>query len=225
MPTMSLTPESVAQLLSSDDYGNRLSGINQLRQLEPAIAFALIQPLITDAHARVRYAAVSQLASLGQQDKALALTLLTDRLVNDPEIDVKAAAADSLGGLKLTEAYPDLAHLYYQSTEWLLQFSIVAALGELGDPRGFDLLKDALSSPVELVQTAAIVALGELGDERGIALITSFLSHPDWQIRYRVTQALERFERSAVAQALEILSQDGVEQVAQEAQRVLSSGS
>ena len=216
------TPESVAQLLSSDDYGDRLSGINQLRSLDPAAAFQLIQPVITDQNVRVRYAAVSCLGAVGKQDPQVSLTLLRDRLAHDPEIDVKAAAADAIGGLGLREAYPELEALYHQTSEWLLQFSIVACLGELGDPRGFELLQEALSSPVELIQTAAIVAMGELGDDRAIPLITSFLSHPDWQIRYRLAQALERFDLSLGRSALEVLSQDPLEQVAQEAQRVLS---
>ena len=220
MPTP--TPESVTLLLNSEDYGERLSGINQLRVLDPAQAFGLIQGVIQDQNARVRYAAVSQLSSLGRQDLPKALEILRDRLFNDSEIDVKAAAADALGGLQLTEAYPDLEQVYQQSSEWLLQLSIVACLGELADPRGFALLQTALSSPIELVQTAAIVALGELGDVRGIPLITSFISHPDWQIRYRSAQALSRFERNeSIVEALQVLAQDEMEQVALEAQRIL----
>jgi HEAT repeat protein len=59
---MSVTPESVKELLRSDDFGQRLSAVNQLRQLDPAIAFELIQPAIADQSVRVRYAAVSQMA-------------------------------------------------------------------------------------------------------------------------------------------------------------------
>jgi HEAT repeat protein len=218
---MNPTPESVDQLLTSDNYGDRISGVNQLRKLDPACAFDLIQKMVTDQNVRVRYAAVSQLSSLGKQDRPLAFTILRDRLLNDPETDVKAAAADSLGALQLTEAYPDLAQTYHNTSEWLLQFSIVACLGEMGDPRSFTLLQEALSSPIELIQTAAIVALGELGDTRAIPIIISFLSHPDWQIRHRVAQALGHFERSLVHVALKTLAQDPQESVAQEAQRIL----
>ena len=63
---MSATPESVQTLLNSDNFGDRLSGINQLRQLDPATAFELIRPAVTDKNVRVRYAAVSQLSSLGK---------------------------------------------------------------------------------------------------------------------------------------------------------------
>ena len=94
---MNYSPESVQRLLDSNDYGDRLSGVNQLRYLAPEIAFEMLQPLINDSNARVRYSAVSQLDVLGHQNLDLALTILRDRLLNDPEADVKAAAADAIG--------------------------------------------------------------------------------------------------------------------------------
>ncbi|MDK3155469.1 HEAT repeat domain-containing protein [Kamptonema cortianum] len=220
---MSVTPESVQQLLSSDDYGDRLRGVNQLRELDPAIAFEMIQPATNDPNVRVRYAAVSQVSSLGEQDRQVALELLRDRLLNDPEADVKAAAADSLGALHLTEAYPELEQIYQESSEWLVKFSILAALGELGDLRAFDLLKQGLSASTELEQTAAISALGELGDPRAVSLLIPFATNPDWQIRYRVVQALHRLGTSEAQTTLEQLTRDEVVQVAQEAKNSLST--
>lgn len=214
---MSITPESVQQLLSSGDLGERLRAVNQMRQLEPAIAFGLIQTALADQNARVRYAAASQMSTLGGQNLPLALEILRDRLHNDPEADVQAAAADALGALKLREAFDDLQQVYQNTSEWLVQLSIVAALGEMGEPRAFELLENALHSKTELIQTIAITALGEFGDRRAIDLLTPYASHPDWQIRYRVAQAFARLGGSEARQTLEVLAQDEVEQVAQEA--------
>jgi HEAT repeat protein len=214
---MSITPESVQELLSSDDFGQRLSAVNQLRQLDPQIAFDMIQTAIIDSSVRVRYAAVSQMATLGHQNPTLALEVLRRCLLEDPEPDVQAAAADSLGALKLTEAYDDLERLYHQTSEWLVKFSIIAALGELGDSRSFGLLSTALESDNELIQTAAIGSLGELEDERALPLLLNFVSHPDWQIRHRVAQALSHFDHSDAQAALAKLAQDEMEPVAQEA--------
>jgi len=50
---MSVTPESVKQMLSSENLGDRLRAVNQIRELEPAIAFELVQT--HDRNARVRY--------------------------------------------------------------------------------------------------------------------------------------------------------------------------
>lgn len=218
---MTITPESVKELLGSADFGDRLRAVNQIRQLDPSIAYDLITTATTDAHPRVRYAAVSQLASLGTQNLPETAKILRDCLT-DPETDVQAAAADSLGALHLHEAFDDLQHLYHRSREWLVKFSIVAALGELGDQRAFPLLQDALSSDNELVRTAAIGSLGELGDSRAIALLTPLARDPDWQIRYRVVQALGNLDGPEARSTLEQLTQDEVEQVAQQAKFCLT---
>ena len=218
---MSITPESVQQLLKSEDFGDRIKGLNQLRTMNPDVAFELIKPMVKDKNTRVRYAAVSQFDTLGHQDLVSALEILRDRLYNDPEPDVQAAAADAIGGLKLTEAFDDLVKMYHQSADWLIQFSIIATLGELGEPRGFDLLQEALESDNNLVQTAAISSLGELGDSRAVPLLVTFVHHDDWQIRYRLTQALGRLGGEQANSTLEELAQDKVEQVAQEAKNNL----
>ncbi len=215
---MDVTPESIKELLSSDDFGQRLRAVNQMRQIDPAIAFGLIQAAVIDKNVRVRYAAVSQVATLGHQDPPTALAVLLDSLMHDPEPDVQAAAADSIGALKLTDAYDELKALYHKTPEWLVQFSIIAALGELGDPRSFELLQDALGSDNELTRTAAIGSLGELGDSRAISLLIPYATHPDWQIRYRVVQALGRFDTPDVRTVLASMVHDEMKPIAQEAQ-------
>lgn len=220
---MSVTRESVQELLSSENFGQRISGVNQLRQLEPAVAFELIQPVVTDRNTRVRYAAVSQLDTLGSQDLQATLTMLRDRLLNDSEPDVQAAAADALGALKLTEAYEDLQQLYHRTPEWIVQFSIIAALGEMGAPRSFELLQEALNSDTSLVQMAAICSFGELGDANAVPLLIPFATNPDWQVRYRVVQALSRLGGAEAHPTLEVLAKDEKEEVAKEAQAALQS--
>lgn len=219
---MNTTPESIKQMLSSEDLGDRLRAVNQIRELEDTkIAFELVQTAINDSNARVRYSAVSQMDTLGGQDLQTSLNILRDRLLNDPEPDVQAAAADCLGALKLTEAFVDLQQLYHNTNEWLVQFSIIATLGELGDPRSFELLKEALTSDNELVQTAAISSLGDLGDMQAIPLLVSSATNPDWQIRYRVVQALDKLGGAEAKSTLETLANDQVEAVAQEAKNCL----
>ena len=218
---MSITPESVKDLLNSEDFGDRIRGLNQLRQIETETAFKMVQPMITDDNTRVRYAAVSQLDTLGTVDKNVSLTMLRDRLFNDPEPDVQAAAADAIGGLNLVEAYDDLAKVYRETSEWLVQFSIIAALGELGDPRGFDLLKEALHSNNNLLQTAAIGSMGELGNDSAVPLLAEFADHEDWQIRYRLVQALGRLGGAEAERIITLLTEDESEQVAKEAKNNL----
>ncbi|TBR57304.1 HEAT repeat domain-containing protein [Mastigocladus laminosus UU774] len=220
---MSVNPESVKQLLISEDLGDRLRAVNQIRELEPTIGFELIQNAINDNNSRVRYSAVSQFDTLGGQDLDLSLSLLRDRLLNDPEPDVQAAAADCLGALKLRAAFEDLQQLYETSNEWIVKFSIIATLGELGEPRSFDLLQQALSSDNELVQTAAISSFGDLGNTQAIPLLAPYATNLDWQIRYRVAQALGRLKGTDAKNILETLAKDEVEVVATEARKSLES--
>ncbi len=219
---MSLTPADVQTLLISENLGDRLKGVNLLREIDPAIAFELIQPLITDTNERVRYAAVSQLDPLGRQDPETALSLLRDRIQNDTEIDVKAAAADVIGGLQLTEAYDDLQQLYHQTSDWLLQLSIIATLGELGEPKAIELLEVALQSDNELLRVSAVSALGELGSSEAIPLLVQLVKDEDWQVRYRLVQALVRLGGEEAQQTIKILAEDPMEQVAKEAKESLA---
>ncbi len=195
-------------MLNSENFGDRIKGINLLRNIDPATAFELIRPLCQDSNTRVRYAAVSQVSTLGAQDLSVAQGLLKTALA-DSEPDVQAAAADSIGALKLTEAFTDLQTLYQTTPEWLVQMSIVACLGEMGDPRAFDLLQTALEEGNSLVSVSAIGALGELQDERAIPLLIPYADSDDWQIRHRLAQALGHFAQHPDAKkALETLSAD-----------------
>ncbi|MBW4511900.1 MAG: HEAT repeat domain-containing protein [Scytonematopsis contorta HA4267-MV1] len=218
---MSITPESVTQMLSSEDFGQRLRAVNQIRQLEPSVGFELVQTAVADSNVRVRYCAVSQLDTLGQQNLDLSLDILR-ALLSDPEPDVQAAAADCLGALKLTAAYDDLEALYQNTPEWIVQVSIIATLGELGDPRSFDLLQQALSSDNELVKTAAIGSLGELGDARAVSLLAPLATDPDWQVRHRLVQALHHLGGDEAKSILETLVNDEFEPIATEAKQSLN---
>ena len=215
---MVISPEQIKQQLASEDLGQRLRAVNLLREIDPAVAFELIQTVISDSSARVRYAAISQFSTLGTQDKETALTLLRGALYHDPEADVQAAAADSIGALRLVEAYDDLATAYQNTSEWIVQMSIVACLGELGVDRGFDLLQQALQSENNLVALTAIGAMGELKDPRGIPLLLAFEKNDDWQVRHRLAQALSNYlltpQADAVLPTLTALTQDDSEIVA-----------
>ncbi len=216
-----MNSSDIQKLLDSSDYGDRLSGLNFLRQLPAEEGFRMLKPLIQDNNARVRYSAVSQLDTLGKVDPEAALEMIRDRLSNDSETDVRSAAADAIAGLKLTSAFPDLLKAYQETSEWLLKFSIIACLGELGDSRGFSVLQEALLSPNELFKTAAISSLGELGDLRAIPLLIPLITDQDWQIRHRLAQALGHLKTPETVETLEKLALDPIEQVALEAKRSL----
>lgn len=205
---------SLQQKLLSEELGDRMRAMNESRSLTTAERFELICLAKDDRNSRVRYDAISQMSGLGQHDLDKSLEILSDRLLNDPEIDVRAAAADSIGALKLTAAFEDLIRAYKQTNDWIMQFSVIAALGELGDPRGFDILAKALQHNNDLVKIAAIGSLGDLGDPKALDLLLPFIDNSDWQVRYRLVQAFSQLGVAQAKAALQKLSQDPHEQVA-----------
>ncbi|MEM1242879.1 MAG: HEAT repeat domain-containing protein [Cyanobacteria bacterium P01_H01_bin.26] len=223
---MGISPEQIKQQLASEDLGQRLRAVNLLREIDPAVAFELIQTVTSDSSARVRYAAISQFSSLGNQDKETALTILRGALYHDPEADVQAAAADSIGALQLVDAYDDLATAYGNTSEWLVQMSIVACLGELGVSRGFELLQQALQSENNLIALTAVGALGELKDPRGVPLLLPFADNNDWQVRHRLAQALSNYLKTSQAEnvlpTLKVLADDESDIVSEAAKYYLS---
>jgi HEAT repeat protein len=213
-------PEAVQALLESSDYGDRIRGLNQLRDLDPAVAYPLLEPMASDSNVRVRYMAVSQLAYLGEHNRDRAIPCLTAAL-KDPEVDVQAAAADALSALRAEGAYEHLEALYRSTSEWLLQMSILAGLGELGDPRAFDLLVSALDSDNALNVPAAVGSLGELGDVRAVPHLLKLVANPDWQLRQRLAQALGQLDTPEAKQALETMANDPEAIVAEAARLAL----
>ncbi|MEM7064981.1 MAG: HEAT repeat domain-containing protein [Cyanobacteria bacterium P01_B01_bin.77] len=224
---MAISLEQIKQQLLSEDLGQRLRAVNLLREIDPDKAFELIQTVINDDSSRVRYAAISQISSLGTQDKETSLAILKGALYHDPEADVQAAAADSIGALKLVDAYDDLATAYNNTSEWIVQMSIVACLGELGVKAGFDLLEQALKSENNLVALTAVGAMGELKDPRGVSLLLPFASDEDWQVRHRLAQALSNYlqtpQADAVLPVLKTLAKDNSEIVADAANYYLNN--
>lgn len=219
---MSSTVDDVRALLASTDYGDRIKGVNQARYLDRTIAFDLLKVAAGDTNARIRYAAVSQIAEAGSVNPAEAGVLLRNLLHNDSEVDVQAAAADALAALRCEGAFEDLAQVLAQSSEWLLKMSIVASLGELGDTRAFDLLVSALQSGDALILISAIGALGELGDQRAVSHLIPYATDQDWQVRYRTVQALGHLGGADAQATLALMVNDPVAQIAQEAQAALN---
>ena len=84
------------------------------------------------------------------------------------------------------------------------------------------MLEEALNSDTNLLQTAAIGSLGELGDPRAVELLIPFANNEDWQIRYRLVQALGRLGGEQAQTILQQLANDEVAHVAQEAKNNLS---
>jgi HEAT repeat protein len=65
--------------------------------------------------------------------------------------------------------------------------------------------------------------LGDLGDARAVPLLIPFATNSDWQLRYRVVQALGKLGGAEAQATLETLTKDEKQEVAQEAKANLKS--
>lgn len=190
----------VTQLLQSEDFLERIRGINRIDEL-PSISeklSSLVPVATSDSNQQVRYAAISRLSNLdvsgmSKQEADTVLDAARYVLLNDKEPSCQSGAADLIAGLKLTDGFDDLVDAFNRTSDWMLKFSIAAGMGEMGDPKAFDfltsILEDTDGGTDILLTTAAIGALGELGDIRGLAVIEKFLNSDEVSIRERATIA------------------------------------
>ena len=65
-------------------------------------------------------------------------------------------------------------------------------------------------------------SLGELGSKEAIPLLVKLVKDEDWQVRYRLVQALNRLGGEEAQKNLKILAEDSMEQVAKEAKESLA---
>ncbi|MFO5439123.1 MAG: HEAT repeat domain-containing protein, partial [Dolichospermum sp.] len=68
---------------------------------------------------------------------------------------------------------------------------------------------------------AAISSFGELGDTKAVPLLIPYCTNPDWQVRYRVVQALTRLGNDEAKSILATLVNDEVEAISNEAKKAL----
>jgi hypothetical protein len=194
-----LDPKSEAEVrehLRSNSPAERALGINYARYLDESTRYDILLEMMEDTDPQVRYAAVTQLATVGSHDRQRTLKAVRKILWNTEEdASVRAGAADVLGGLRFHEAFPDLEKLFHESKDWVVRFSIIAALGEMGVREAFPILVEALHANKEpLVQLAAIGALGELGDERARVYLEPLVNSSDASIVERARFALDALD-------------------------------
>lgn len=196
---------SPAELLQSDDYVERIRGVNRSSEVsDPHARVALLLPLVTsDPASQVRFCALSHLSAIGAAnltESELSATLEAARAVlrDDKEASCRSGAADVIAGLRLKDGFSDLVDAFNADDDWMTRFSIVAGMGELAHPDAFEFLSGIVEdeeSAEGLILTAAVGALGDLGDERGVALIKKFVENEDASVSERAKIALDMLEK------------------------------
>jgi HEAT repeat protein len=176
--------------LRDGNYGVQDAAINSLMKIRKEVTAYLVLPLLRE-EAFLRNTAMIILREMGQIAVPLFPILLKDKdddirkftldiihdiqycnypekvvemLENDPNPNVRAAAAKTLGALNYKDAVPQLVKAL-NDEEWVC-FSVLEALTEMKEEKAVDPIISLLNNPSEAVRLAAIEALGKLGSQK-----------------------------------------------------------
>lgn len=190
-------------LLSAEQVGLRNLAIELLRQVggdAPDLLLNLLE--ISDADLRIFAADILGSVHASGVSKALLQAL------GDPDPNLRAVAAASLGRRKDLSAVPALLHLLTDE-DWVA-YGAVEALAAIGDPSCCEYLLKALPTCTPLVQNAIAQALGSLADLRAAPSLLQALARAQGGLATLLVVALLR---AGGADAFQDLSQDLQERV------------
>jgi HEAT repeat protein len=159
--------------------------------------------LLGDKEPSVRMAAA---LAVGKFKDPRCLVRLSDVLLEDPEIEVRQAAAQGLAASKLTQAIPYLIEAMQDSFWWYERDNAAKPLLEAVASFGADAvapLCEALRNPEGTVRRSAATLLGQIGDPRAIEPLGMTLYDVHFEVGEAAAQSIARFG----AAALEVLGE------------------
>lgn len=191
--------------LQSSDPKERLLGTQLLKTSLSGSEIRRLGPLVTDLDKAVRLSAIAILGSapaeFARDAAEFVLTALSDR-----ESEVRAAAARSLGILRVaSSAVPLAGHL--QDADDAVRLHVARALGVINDSSAVPALLVALGDIDAQVRAAAAEALALCGDQRAVPGLLELLSKKEVSLAERAALiALAKLDPAVFAQQLEELS-------------------
>ncbi len=173
-----------AVALLRDAPAVRMMAIEIIRHARSASLDAL-RPALTSPDPSVRKLVVD---ALGYRSNPEAGTWLVSML-NDSDLNVRAAVAKALGRLRLSDAVPGLITML-GGDEWTVFFA-ASALAEIGDPSAIPALLDVLRRDMPAAACAAIEAIGRL-DREGASLqpVAAMADQADQAVRWTAVRAV-----------------------------------
>jgi HEAT repeat protein len=199
----------IETLLASEDPQLRLRGLVALKDHDSEAAVPLLIKQRQDSAFLVRsFVAMG----LGRKRNESAYAALLEMLTTEPDSNVQAEIANSLG-LYGPIAVDRLVALFYENENWLVRRSILAIMPELENPQ--QLLNIALKSLEDSDQTivqAGVATLGMLADtpqaEMALKALMPLLHDANWRSRMTLAYALKPFPQQQARDALTQLRTD-----------------
>ena len=200
-------------VVSSQDRIQREYVIAALGNLKASSAIPAISTVLADVQLGRRYVAAWALGEIGG---ATAVDPLLKAL-GDQDDEVRKYATRSLIKLNRLAVLPLIDFLKLTQNP-LAEASAIRALGDIADPRAFEILLRHLDGQS---RAEVVTALGKLKDPRSVDALVSVLQDPAWQIRMNAATALGPIGSIQQAEALEVLLEDEVNVVREWAARSL----
>ncbi len=195
--------------LDSPNPENRMKAITELRHYEPSLVVPLLKRRMYDQEFVIRsFVAMG----LGYKRTEEGFELLLDLIEHERDYNVRAEAANSLA--KYGEgAIPHLVKLFQQDSNWLVRYSIFAALEGTNYPEILlELSILGLRGEDPVVQQTALANLGQLAKtpqaSSALELLLSEAKSSKSAIRAQVARVLRHFEEPRAQAALIKLRQD-----------------
>lgn len=215
---VSLKSDSVVPALltaiSSDDRIQREYVIAALGNLKAVEAVAPLATVLANPQLKRRYVAAWALGVI-DSEKCVPPLLLA---LSDPQIEVRKAATRSLIKLNSLAFAPLL--LFLPSAEPLAAAGAIRALGDIGDPRAFEVLAEQVSGEH---RADIMLAFGKIKNRLAEPLLIDALSDPNWQVRMNAAMALSGVGSEAAVAELELVLDDSENVVREWAARSLET--
>ena len=128
---------------------------------------------------------------------AVAVPSLLTRL-SDEDTEVVSKTCYILGKIGDSSAIDGLVDVSGHS-DWHIRSSAVAALGDIGNERGYEVVSRALADTVGLVRKSAAVAGGKLMNEAAVPHLVGMLADDFYGARMCASEALVKFGKKSLS--------------------------
>ena len=177
----------IQNYLNSPNPQERMKGIVELRNYDPAVVVPLLKQKMYDQEFVIRsFVAMG----LGFKRTDEAYQSLLDLIENDRDANVRAEAANSLAKYG-NQSIPHLMELFRRDSNWLVRQSIFAAIDGLDYPEMtkilFQMANWGLAGDDLVVKLVSIASLGKLAlanfdDPKAKAALTELRNDKDYRV-------------------------------------------
>jgi HEAT repeat protein len=154
--------------------------------IKNAEAIKFLINALTDENWQVREKAAQALGKFGDKSS-------TEPLIKalEDKSEVRDAALTALSMIKDERAVEPLINLYNaKTTEDFLRQNILESLGIIGNPRGFQIVLNALKDVNKEIQASAVRALGWFGDSKAFEPLLEMIDNDEIFVAAYATQSL-----------------------------------